>query len=120
MTLHTLLDDEQKAFEKQFQGLPPQWCPNCHTLGCGYGAEDTRCGNCGENNVAHFQSSRALHDQKIITAVIGMCKERKKSMTYESFDEDGVKSIYHRIKREVESYNQALSDLQQALKKVMV
>lgn len=96
MTLHTLLDDEQKAFEKRFPLREIEGRIN----------EDTWFGN--PPTPKEIKDFLALHDQKIITAVIGGI-EKKMDEWMAVTDVDNPLSVKD-IKDEL------LSDPQQALK----
>lgn len=96
MTLHTLLDDEQKAFEEKFDDF--------HDEECSYWSiSEPKC-DCDNERIKSFL---ILHDQKIITAVIEMCEIM--------LGETATKSDEYAL-----GYDRSLADLQQALKKEMV
>ena len=136
MPLHTLLDDEQKAFEKEKEYLGGK----IHRL----------LNKTLERKLTHKEYTQlvlyiagafdltALHDQKIITAVIGMCEKLKgehlshdlkmslNPCTFFADHEPVWDGNYYTCAKcgqefvKAKEINKTLSDLQQALKKEMV
>ena len=96
-SLHTLLDDEQNAFEKRFVEFQSDYRPHFVEWK----------GNTHDTSAEEAMKWLALHDQKIITAVIGMIEK----MTDEN--DDGMWAGR-------ETADKIVSVLQQALKKEMV
>ena len=94
MPLQTLLNNERKYFSEEFSDAY-------------IGGEDKR----------EIMSWLALHDQKIITAVIGMCEGRKNEDCRTDLG-DNPNSPEAWVRGKVYGRNEALDDLQQALKKV--
>ena len=128
MNLHTLLDDEQKAFEKEYiKGHPP--IPNSH-----HDVQEAE--SWVEAEPEDIIAWLALHDQKIITAVIEMCegKIREHIIDQELYHDSGGGEMCEVCGKQGEEldekcdrnneYNEALadikSDLPQALKKEMI
>ena len=107
MTLQILLKDEQKAFEEFIHraiNLPKDGMVDTEEL---------------FKLIDEHKSFIALHDQKIITAVIEMCEERKNEGCRTDLS-DNPNSPEAWVRGKVYGRNEALDDLQQALKKEMI
>lgn len=114
MTLQTLLNDEQKAFEEEHPCLNRKAREDLKSLKM-YLPEEIGCGceNC------NLRDERNVHDQKIITAVIGMI-DKLEIEKPRSGNENEV--TIHEVKKEWlrETKEVIKSELQQALKKDIV
>ena len=121
MTLQTLLNDEQKAFEELLHPSVgfcdclylPEARTNLHKMTCRlYG--NTLSRNLNDYDERIIKSFIALHDQKIITAVIGMLPKEYDESNVTPFATLAEMKQWNRCLREIKS------PLQQALKKEMV
>lgn len=125
--LQEYLKSRKEAFDKDFKGNPPHYCPSCHRWGAAF-PNDYVCGNCSYKPIIYhkdFHTQSLNGFAEMVVETIGQkTKPENGALTDGSNEEieflfrNGDIGIIATHYRNV-GYNKALSDIAEEIKSVI-